>query len=306
MPPVGTECQRDSRPPRNNRPAVEPLPPHQITSPAEDVALQKVREWLLAQPLQERLTTAVIDAINYTLDGASTGRFDLNDPEVDSDERSSVGTKVQYRILKELNLPKEKPLDTHIAGVAVDIKNTVGSNWMIPMECQCELCLLIQIDVDGDQFAARLMRVHRVLLNAGNQDSKRTIMKAAIADYSVPLFDLVWAPLPRNPLRDLTPEQRDEVFAPRKGQVVRLTALFGYLPNVVIPRHAILTVCANRDDPMRRVRQVKERVLAEHGLTLLCGTWTADREVAKEAGYDLASQDWLAIPAVADQPLVLP
>lgn len=305
MPPVGTECQRDSRPPRKNQPAVPPLPPHPVTAPEDDEDLQRVRDWLVARPLQDLLTKAVVDAINYVLDGASTGRFDLNDPEVDSDERSSVGTKVQYRVLNELGLPKEKPLDTTIAGVAVDIKNTVAQNWMIPREAQCEVCILIQIDADGDRFSARLMRTHRALLNAGNQDSKRSIIKAAVVDYAVPLFDVEWAPLPRNPLRDLTSEQREVVFAPRKGQAVRLTALFGYLPETIIPRHAILTVCANRDDPLRRVRQVKEKVLAEHGLTLLCGTWAEDRDVARNAGYDLGSQDWLAIPAVADRPLVV-
>lgn len=303
----GSTCQRDARAPKKGKPAVTPLPPHPLTPPEDDADLQAVVDWLRDRPVQELMTGAVVDAINYVLDGASTGRFDLHDPEVDSDERSSVGTKVQYRVLTALGLPKEKPLDTTIAGVAVDLKNTVRDNWMIPMECQCEVCVLIQIDARNDRFSARVMRVHRALLNEGsNQDAKRSIIRAALPDYSVPLFEAEWAPLPRNPLRDLTAGQRAVVFAPKHGQVTRLTALFGFLPEVTIPRHAILTVCANRNDPLRRVREVKQRVLHDHGLTLLCGTWETDRQLAREAGFELAAQDWIAIPAVPSQALVVP
>lgn len=85
------------------------------------------------------------------------------------------------------------------------------------------------------------------------------------------------------------------VFAPRVGQAKRLTALFGHLPEVVIPRASILTVCANRADPMRRARQIKDDVLTSHGLWLLCGTWLEDRREAERPGYDLSGGAWAAV-----------
>lgn len=91
------------------------------------------------------------------------------------------------------------------------------------------------------------------------------------------------------------------VFHLRDGQAKRLTALFGFLPEVVIPRNAILTVCANRMDPMRRAREIKQRVRDEHGLNLLCGTWTEDRSIATERGFDLSDEAWVALrPRVDD------
>lgn len=290
----GATCQPDGRRARKGTPLLPPLPPHVIEDPLQDVDLMKVRDWLMKLPLTTLFTDALEDAVLYVLDGAHTGRFYLNDPEVDSDERSSVGTKAQYRILGALKLPKMPPLDTQIAGVFVDIKTTIGGTWMIPREAQCEVCLLVQIDAARDRHRAFVMRTHRVWLNAGNQDSKRSVMADARNRFGLPLFT-DWQPLPRNPLRDLTPAQRDVVFAPRVGQVRRLVALFGYLPGTVIPRHAILTVCANRADPLRRVREVKQQVQLKHGLKLLCGTWKTDRQEAKTAGYDLGESDWLAL-----------
>src|SRR5690606_8215888 len=94
-------------------------------------------------PLEERLTLAVNEAIEYVLDGARTWRFDLDSPDVDSDERASLGTKLQYRVLDALDLKKLPPLDTKILGIPVELKGTVRSNWMIPREGQCQICLLI-------------------------------------------------------------------------------------------------------------------------------------------------------------------
>lgn len=245
------------------------------------------------QDLPRLLRDAVNDAIEYVLDGARTWRFDLNSPEVDSDERRTVGTKLQYRVLAALELEKEPPLDTTIVGTPVELKGTVRDNWMIPREGQCEICLLLQADIEGNRFRAYLMRTHRIWLNQPNQDAKRSIRRDAIDTYALPLVP--WTDLPINPLRLLTEEQRRVVFAPRVGQASRLTALFGYLPEVVIPRSSILTVCANRQDPMRRARQIKDRVLSEHGLWLLCGKWTEDQEEAHSRGYDLSNAAWVAV-----------
>ncbi len=266
---------------------------HEIAAPEDDQDLQAVYTWLMTHPLAPLLTSAVNDAVEYVLDGARTWRFDLNSPEVDSDERRTVGTKLQYRVLSALELEKEPPLDTQILGIAVELKGTIGTSWMIPREGQCEICLLIQVDTARDRHRAFLMRTHRLWLNAPNQDQKRSIRADARDEYAIPLIP--WTSLPANPLKLLTSRQLAVVFAPHVGQAKRLTALFGYLPEVVIPRTSILTVCANRDDPMRRARQIKDTVMEQHGLRVLCGKWPAEREEAAARGYDISGAAWVAL-----------
>jgi hypothetical protein len=269
---------------------------HVVLPVGEDLDLQLVHMWLASRPLDQILTRAVTDAIEYVLDGSRTWRFDLNGPDVDSDERRTVGTKLQYRILAGLELEKEPPLDTTILEIPVELKATVGDDWMIPREGQCQISLLSQVDTVNDRHRAFLMRTHRVWLNAPNHDKKRGIKKAARREFALPLIG--WTPLPVNPLKMLTTEQRGVVFAPGVGQARRLTSLFGFLPGRIIPRTTILTVCANREDPLRRARQIKEEVRREHGLLLLCGKWKADRMEARARGYELGDKAWIALKPV--------
>lgn len=266
---------------------------HCIDDPESDTQLQAVLSWLTARPLAARFTNAADDAIRYVLDGARTGRFDLEAPDVDSDERATVGTKLQYRVLNELGLHKEPPLDTWIEGVPVEIKATTRTNWMIPTEGQCQVSILLQLDVRRARHRAFLIRAHRGWLNEGaNKDGKRSIAAEALVRYARPLLD--WTPLPPEPLKLLTVEQRRVVFAPRVGQTSRLVALFRFLPNTVIPRASIETVCFGNKDPMRRARQAKERA-ATSGLEVLVGTWRDDRARAKSLGFELSNGAWVAI-----------
>lgn len=267
---------------------------HVVEDPAADADLQAVHVWLKSHDPERNFTIAVNDAVEYVIDGARTWRFDLESPEVDSDERRTVGTKLQYRIISTFDLIKEPPLDTKIAGVAVDIKGTVRATWMIPREGQCQICLLVQVDAKKDRHRAFLMRTHRIWLNDGkNGDRKLSPRADALKKYAVPLYD--WTALPQNPLKCLTPEQVKVVFNLKVGIKRRLTALFGFLPEVVIPRIAIETVGANKKDALRRARQAKAAVLAEHDLVVLVGTWTPQRELAARYGFDISGDAWVAI-----------
>ena len=270
---------------------------HLLVHPQNDVALQQVLAALQQNgDLAPRFGAACSSAIDYVLDGPRTGRFDLTSAEVDSDERASVGTKLQYHLLDELGLEKYKKPDTYIAGTPVDIKGTVGSTQMIPREAQCELCILVKIDTRKMRHQSWLMRTHRAWLHGGvgNQDAKRGIRAKARSLYAVPLYDA--AQLPINPLTRLSSQQLDVVFANSVGQQQRLLALFEFLPDTVIPRDVILTVCFNRDDPLRRVRAIKADATAR-GLQLLVGKWTADRTRAEKLGFDLSGRAWVAVRA---------
>lgn len=284
-------CQPDVRR------GVQP-PSHVIIDPPQDAEFQAVRAWLMAQPLTDLLRTAADDAVKYVLDGARTWRFDLLDPKVDSDERSSVGTKLQYHVIEQLGLKKVPPLDTEIAGIAVEIKGTVRdatAPWMIPREGQCQVTILIRIDPKGNRFAAWLMRTHRAWLSGGkgNQDLKRSPLVDAFRAYALELVP--WTDLPPQPLALLTHDQVEVVFG-TDGLRKRATALFTYLPGVVIPRSSLVTVGAGLHDPMKRLREAKATLRHDYNLIVLVGKWVDERQAALVFGHQLGPEDWVAVP----------
>lgn len=284
-------CQPDSR--KGARPA-----PHVICDPTRDTELQAVLGWLTAQPIEDQLRSAADDAVKYVLDGARTWRFDLLDPKVDSDERSSVGTKLQYHVIERLGLKKVPPLDTDIVGVAVEIKGTVRNAtapWMIPREGQCQVTLLIRINPRANTFAAWLMRTHRSWLSGGkgNQDLKRSPLVDAFRAHAIPLVP--WSALPPQPLKLLTHDQVEIVFG-GDGMRKRTEALFRFLPEVVIHRSSLTTVGAGLHDPMKRVREAKATLRHHHDLIVLVGKWPDERQSAREIGHEIGIEDWIAVP----------
>lgn len=286
LPVPGDLCQPDSRG------GIIPTP-HRISDPAEDEDLLEVYQWMKDRPVVDILRTSVDDAVKYVLDGARTWRFDLMDAAVDSDERSSVGTKLQYHVIKGLGLQKEPPLDTNISGVPLEIKATTRNAWMIPREGQCEVTLLIRIDARNHEFDARLMRTHRAWLTGGkgNQDLKRSPRAEAVRRYSRVVAPT--APLPPEPLRLLGREDLSVIFG-GAGLRRRLVALFEALPEVVIPRGSIAVIGAGLDDPMKRAREAKV-ALREKGLIVLVGTWPRERELAAVMGFDISDDAWVAV-----------
>ncbi|GAA2912781.1 hypothetical protein Acy02nite_48510 [Actinoplanes cyaneus] len=269
---------------------------HALTTPGADPELRTVLSALrLHHNLPLLFGGAIQSAVDYVLDGARTGRFDLSSPLVDSDERRTVGTKLQYHLLDALGLPKLRSPDTLISGIPVDIKGTVGDNWSIPREAQCELCILVKIDVQRDRHSAWLMRTHRAWLHGGqgNRDQKRGVIAAALQRHAIALYPET--AMSRNPLRLLDDDGIAAVFNPNAGLVLRLTELFTRLPEVVFPRHSIETVGFQLHDPLRRARQAKERV-REAGFDLLVETWVHERERAESLGFELPKDGWVAVP----------
>ncbi|MGW4555219.1 NaeI family type II restriction endonuclease [Streptomyces sp. NPDC004365] len=266
-----------------------------LRAPEDDRELQVVLGELETYNLAGNFTEAIRSSIDYVLDGARTGRYDLLSKDVHPGERASVGAKLEYEVQRVFKWKKAKPLDIEIAGVAVDLKSTVGDNWAIPTEAHCHLCICTQMSLKRNAHRSWLIRTHTSWLyrGKGNKDGKRGIAVDARNQWGVLLYD--WSRLPVNPLTLLTESQVDQVFELGRGQEVRLLRMFSYLPKIVIERSVMLTVCAGNQDPMRRARAIKDRA-AEKGLSLLCGKWVADRAAAKAHGYDLGPEDWVAIP----------
>lgn len=270
------------------------LPEHVLLRPEDDSELQSVLAWFGERPVGPLYTEAIRNAIDYVLDGGRTSRFDLQSADVHPGERASVGAKLEYEVLRIFNLPKARPLDTLIAETPVDIKATVGSNWAIPAEAHCQLCICTQIQLKNNRHRSWLVRTHRSWLyrGKGNKDGKRGLAVDARERWAVALYD--WQALPVNPLRYLTKEQADLVLAEKPGQVKRLLMMFRFLEGVIIPRNVILTVGAGRQDPMRRARQVRDAA-AKEGLTLLCGDWVESRDKAAARSITLGDGEWIAV-----------
>ncbi|MFJ6349124.1 NaeI family type II restriction endonuclease [Streptomyces sp. NPDC092046] len=256
--------------------------------------MQLVKDWIHEHPVADLYTESIRNAIDYVLDGARTGRFDLLSPEVHPGERASVGAKLEYEVLRNFELPKTKPLDTHIADIPVDIKATVGNNWAIPTEAHCQLCLCTQIQLKNNRHRTWLVRAHTSWLyrGKGNKDGKRGLAVDARDNWSIPLYN--WTPLPVNPLRYLSEEAASRIFAKKPGQAKRLLMLFRELEGHIIPRNAIVTVGAGNDDPLRRARQARD-LAGKEGLMVLCGDWLESREVAAARGIHLRSGEWIAL-----------
>ncbi|MEV7543008.1 NaeI family type II restriction endonuclease [Streptomyces sp. NPDC089915] len=267
---------------------------HTLLAPSDDAEAQAVLDWLRAFDVAGLYTGAIANAIDYVLDGARTGRYDLMAPDVHPGEKASVGAKLEYEVLRSFSLPKEPPLDTRIAKVPVDIKATVGSNWAIPSEAHCQLCICTQIQLGRGRHRSWLVRTHRSWLyrGKGNKDGKRGLAVDARDQWSTPLYD--WTPLPVNPLTLLTAEQSARIMAKRPGQEQRFAMMFRHLEGHIIPRSVISTVGAGKLDPLRRARNVR-RHLAKDGLTLLCGKWRDQQDLAAAHKITLGPEDWVAL-----------
>ncbi|WP_183065534.1 NaeI family type II restriction endonuclease [Streptomyces sp. gCLA4] len=267
---------------------------HVLLAPDDDMDVQAVMDWLRHFDVAGLYTSAIANSIDYVLDGARTGRYDLMAPDVHPGEKASVGAKLEYEVLRSFGLPKTRPLDTRIANVPVDIKATVGSNWAIPSEAHCQLCICTQIQIGRGRHRSWLVRAHRSWLyrGSGNRDGKRGLAVDARDQWSVPLYD--WTPLPVNPLTLLTADQAGVVLAKRPGQEQRFAMMFRFLEGQIIPRSVITTVGAGRHDPLRRARNIRKH-LAQDGLTLLCGKWLDQQELAAAHKITLGPEDWVAL-----------
>ena len=71
------------------------------------------------------------DCIDDVIMTAKTGRRSYE--ELEKTEKTYIGTRVEIELRALLRLRKGR-LDTVILGHDVDIKHTMGSNWMIPTE----------------------------------------------------------------------------------------------------------------------------------------------------------------------------
>lgn len=233
-------------------------------------------------------------SFDEVIDGPRTGRFRIE--QLEKTEKTYIGTKVEIVLRNDLELPRGRTLDNLIAGVEVDTKFSLTGDWMIPKEAVNQICLLVAGNDNIGEFSVGLLRmVPAALTDGSNQDSKKSVSAAGKKTISW-LFRN--SPMPRNFILDLDETTRQQIMSATSG-VQRIRQLFLLVNNQLIPRTAIEQV-AQQKDPLRRARQMKERLISE-GVEVLCATYEQDRRKFLAYGFtDFRADDWLSLSFIRD------
>jgi hypothetical protein len=232
------------------------------------------------------------NALDEVIDAPRTGRFTLS--ETEKTEKTYLGTKVEIFLRQFLKLPKGKILDLSVAGVEVDIKNTVGSNWSIPIESIDHPALLVRLNEKRALCDVGLVVVRDAYLNAGsNRDSKRGIAAASASNI---WWLLSQHPFPPNFWEVLPPEDRAAILEP-KAATQRLAVLFEKIQRMPISRKQVQAV-ARQLDYMKRLRKNggARDVLRAKGIALLSGTYHQD-VIAKLGLGPISSEEFISVCA---------
>lgn len=201
-----------------------------------------------------------------------TGRRSYD--ELEKTEKTYIGTRVEIDLRAMLRLPKGK-LDTVILGHDVDIKHTMGSNWMIPTEAIEQPCILVAADEARATCYLGLFVARPDYLTQGqNRDSKKSVSAQGFANI---LWLLRGHPYPPNFWRTVPPDTVERIFAGTSGNQ-RMATLFREVQRQPISRDVVEAV-AQQQDFMRRIRADKGRGTRDHlareGILLLSGHYDA-------------------------------
>lgn len=267
-------------PPPTANPPDGPIEHACAQTPATDDGLREVLEWFRHRgDLESLFGAALRQSIDEVLDGARTGRFDIQNPEVSKTERTYLGTKVEIVVRAMFELPRGARMDYQVAGFDVDAKFSLAGVWQIPTEAMGHMCLLMSANDARSTFKVGMVRISADLLNAGNnKDGKKTLSVAgrAAIEWLVPA-----GKLPANQLLELDEADRNAVFAKRSGQQ-RINELLRRYRNTIVERNTASTVARQRD-PMKRCRDARIPLAAE-GIIVLghqndCPRIAADLEL---------------------------
>ena len=235
------------------------MPP--LTS--DDTELSQVVDFFLRRNgFEDQAALTLRRAIDEVVDGMRTGRWSID--SLEKTEKTYIGTKVEILFKFDFEIPDGHTLDTRIQGAEVDIKCTVLGNWMIPREAVGQLCLLVRIDEHRSRFSIGVIRAtETVLTRSRNRDGKRAINRAGKRSIHWLVEN---GALPVNLLATLPDDVRLRIFSHASGQE-RMDELFRLVQGRIIPRVAIETV-ARQKDPMKRMRDARQRLRAEGILVL--------------------------------------
>lgn len=239
-----------------------------LTAIADEITERAGGDEALAVKFAAMLRKCVDDVIMTP----KTGRRSYD--ELEKTEKTYIGTRVEIELRAMLRLPKGK-LDTVILEQDVDIKNTMGSNWMIPTEAIDQPCILVAADeVSATCYLGLFVARFEYLTLGQNKDSKKSVSALGFANI---LWLLLDHPYPPNFWRTVAPDVVERIFAGQSGNQ-RMANLFGEIQREPITRDVVEAV-AQQQDFMRRIRSDNGRGTRDHlareGILLLSGHYDA-------------------------------
>jgi hypothetical protein len=229
--------------------------------------------------LQRTFPELVRDAVDFVLDPVRTARTKVT--ELDNVEKTFIGLKLEHFVRYMLDVPKGLR-DLVIAGIDVDIKNTVGTNWSIPQETyrSSEPCLLMAIDDDRFTCSLGLIIARPEYLHGGNgnRDSKRGVSRTGRDNI---LWMVKDAPFPPSRFVRLDMD-RFRILRKTLFGNDRAAQFFRENLRKVVHRDVVHALLFDQSDYMRRIRAGgAPDFLCHEGIAILIGTYIKDRVLAK-------------------------
>ena len=260
---------------------------YELLAPLMQVILEQVGGW---SSFAEKMPALIRKAIDEVIDTPRTKRFTLS--ETEKTEKTYLGTKIEILFRAYLMLPKGRNLDLSLRGAEVDIKNTMGSNWTIPIEAVGHPCILIRENEQSALCSVGIIIANDAYLNGGrNRDGKRTFTAEAIREH-------VWwllrsYPYPGNLWERMPLIQRETIMA-AGGGAQRVAALFKAMQGIPINRSTIEAIC-QQDDYMKRIRRNggARDLLAPLGIAILWGQKHRDL-IARLSLGEVASDEFIS------------
>jgi hypothetical protein len=246
-----------------------------------DTALLEVAEELRTLDPHGALTAQVLrDTFDQIYDGQRTGRYSID--RLAKTERTHIGTLVEINMQRRFRYNDGVTLDFSIAGHDVDAKYSMHfGGWMIPVEAQDKLCMLLSADDLDGTWSLGVIRARSAILNKPNRDLKRTIIRSHLSEALWLFRD---ASLPENTILQLPVADQAAIALAPAGNA-RVAELMRRAEGKQVNRSSI-EATAQQKDSMKRVRANggAADVLAKEGFLLLSGTRLASQRVAHDLG----------------------
>lgn len=243
--------------------------------------------------LIDRFPSLVRDAVDFVLDPVRTARTRV--AELDNVEKTFIGLKLEHFVRDMLDVPKGLR-DLVVKGVDVDIKNTVRSNWSIPQETYraSEPCLLMAVN-DAKYtcslgiIVAKLDYLHK---GKGNRDTKKGVSAEGFKHIR---WLVAEAPFRPSRFLGLDMDRFRELRKGISGGKERAAQFFRENLFRVMHRDVAHALLFDQYDYMKRIRANggAPDILGHEDIAILIGTYTKDRNLAAQFGFQNLQRDEL-------------
>jgi hypothetical protein len=220
--------------------------------------------------LEEGYPVRVLEAVEFLLDPVRTGRTSI--AELDKTEKTFIGLKIEHFVRDFFDVPKDIR-DLRIGKYDVDVKHTVGSNWMIPPESSrvSGPCLLIITNEKQRTCSMGLILARPEYLTKGNRDQKGSISAAGKANILWLIREVSW---PRDRWAGIDMKRFRELRKV-KGGSKRMAQFFRENLGRPIHRTVVQALLHDQKDFMKRVRGNggARDMLKKEGVTVVSGAF---------------------------------